>query len=183
MDYNNIRLARLKALERERGLRGYSRLRQAELIALLQNNPPPQAAPRTRPTPAPQIMPPRPNRPPPSPLPQAPRALQPPTVERGPRTRGVQPAEAHSVRFGPDRPRQPELMRRLEGISTPPAPIASRRPPPKRDTEFKQYQLKPKGDLYGTLSDPETLQNCSSSDTGKTWPTSIKLCGLGTRSK
>ena len=33
-------------------------------------------------------------------------------------------------------------MRRLEGISTPPA----RRPPPKRDTEFKPYQLKPKRD-------------------------------------
>ena len=35
-------------------------------------------------------------------------------------------------------------------------------------------------DLYGTLSDPETLQNCALSDTGKTWPISIKLCGLGT---
>ena len=33
-------------------------------------------------------------------------------------------------------------MRRLEGISTKPAP----RPPPKRDTEFKSYQLKPKRD-------------------------------------
>ena len=39
-------------------------------------------------------------------------------------------------------------MRRLEGISTPPAPRPAgprkRRPPPKRDTEFKPYQLKPK---------------------------------------
>ena len=33
-------------------------------------------------------------------------------------------------------------MRRLEGISTPPA----LRPSPKRDTEFKPYQLKPKRD-------------------------------------
>ena len=35
-----MRVAKLKALARERGLRGYSRLRKAELIALLQNNPP-----------------------------------------------------------------------------------------------------------------------------------------------
>ena len=33
-------------------------------------------------------------------------------------------------------------MRRLEGISIPPSP----RPPPKQDTEFKPYQLKPKRD-------------------------------------
>ena len=41
MDYEIMRVTELKALERERGLRGYSRLRKAELIALLQNNPPP----------------------------------------------------------------------------------------------------------------------------------------------
>ena len=35
-----MRVAELKALARERGLRGYSRLRRAELIASLQNNPP-----------------------------------------------------------------------------------------------------------------------------------------------
>ena len=34
MDYNNMRVAELKALARERGLRGYSRMRKAELIAL-----------------------------------------------------------------------------------------------------------------------------------------------------
>ena len=50
-----MRLAELKAIARERGLRGYSRLRKAELIALL------HPAERTRP--------PRPTRPPP-PLPQ-----------------------------------------------------------------------------------------------------------------
>ena len=72
MDYENMRVVDLKVLMRERELRGYSRLRKAELIALLQSNPPP---PRTRP--------PRPTRPPPSPL--------------------------QSVRFRPDRPRQPSL--------------------------------------------------------------------------
>ena len=66
-----MRVAELKAFARERGLRGYSRLRKAELIALLQNNPP---APRTRP--------PRPTRPPPP----------------------------QSVRFRPDRLRQPEML-------------------------------------------------------------------------
>ena len=35
MDCENMRVAELKALARERGLRGYSRLRRTELIALL----------------------------------------------------------------------------------------------------------------------------------------------------
>ena len=87
MEYDNMRVAELKVISRERGLRGYSRLRRAELIASLQNNPPP---------PAPRTRPPRPTRPPP-------------------------PPPSPSVRFRPDRPRQPELMRRLEGIPTPPA--------------------------------------------------------------
>ena len=39
-----MRVAELKAITRERGLRGYSWLRKAELIALLQNNPPPPPA-------------------------------------------------------------------------------------------------------------------------------------------
>ena len=43
MEYDNMRVAELKVISRERGLRGYSRLRRAELIALLQNNPPPPA--------------------------------------------------------------------------------------------------------------------------------------------
>ena len=49
----------LKSLAREHRLRGYSRLRKAELVALLQNNPPP----------APPTRPPRPTRPPPPPPP------------------------------------------------------------------------------------------------------------------
>ena len=36
-----MRVGELKALTRERGLRGYSRMRRAELVALLQDNPPP----------------------------------------------------------------------------------------------------------------------------------------------
>ena len=51
-----MRVPELKALAKERGLKRYSKLRKAELIALLQTPPP---APRTRP--------PRPNRSPPPP--------------------------------------------------------------------------------------------------------------------
>ena len=40
-----MRVAELTSLARERGLKGYSRLRKAELIALLRKNPPLQAAP------------------------------------------------------------------------------------------------------------------------------------------
>ena len=54
-----MRVPELKSLARDRGLRNYSRLRKAELVALLQNNPPP--APRSRPQ--------RPSRPPPPPPP------------------------------------------------------------------------------------------------------------------
>ena len=41
MDYNNMRVAELKSLARERGLRGYSRLRKSGLIDMIRNNPPP----------------------------------------------------------------------------------------------------------------------------------------------
>ena len=54
-----MRMPELKALARDRGLRNYSRIRKAELVALLQNNPPP----------APQTRLPRPTRPPPPPPP------------------------------------------------------------------------------------------------------------------
>ena len=37
-NYETLRMPELKALAREHGLRGYSRLRKADLIALLQNN-------------------------------------------------------------------------------------------------------------------------------------------------
>ena len=37
-NYETLRMPELKALTRERGLRGYSRLRKADLTAFLQNN-------------------------------------------------------------------------------------------------------------------------------------------------
>ena len=37
-NYEALRMPELKALAREHGLRGYSRLRKADLIAFLQNN-------------------------------------------------------------------------------------------------------------------------------------------------
>ena len=55
-----MRMPELKSLARERRLRNYSRMRKAELVALLQNNPPPGQSrasaaptPRTRPSPPP----------------------------------------------------------------------------------------------------------------------------------
>ena len=60
MDYENMRVAELKDLARECGLRGYSRLRKVELIALLREwsvrvpgprpMPPPSPAPHTKPS-------------------------------------------------------------------------------------------------------------------------------------
>ena len=53
-----MRVMELKALARDRGSRNYSRMRKAELVVLLQNNPPPGQSrasaaptPRTRPPP------------------------------------------------------------------------------------------------------------------------------------
>ena len=55
-----MRVPELKALTRDGGLRNYSRMRRAELVALLQNNPPPAQSggpraptPHTRPPPPP----------------------------------------------------------------------------------------------------------------------------------
>ena len=73
-----MRVVNFKALMKERGLRGYSRLNKAELIAFIQNNlqpctktpliPPPRPIPASRPPPpAPHTRPPRPTRPPPQP--------------------------------------------------------------------------------------------------------------------
>ena len=57
MEYENMRVVELRALARDHGLRNYSQMRKAELVALLQNNSPP----------APQTRTPRPTRPSPPP--------------------------------------------------------------------------------------------------------------------
>ena len=41
MEYESMRMSELKSLTREHRLRGYSRMRKTELIALFQNSPPP----------------------------------------------------------------------------------------------------------------------------------------------
>ena len=47
-----MRMPELKSLARDRGLRNYSRMRKAELVALPQNNSPPgQSCASTSPTP------------------------------------------------------------------------------------------------------------------------------------
>ena len=52
MEYENMRILELKSLARECRLRGYSQMRKAELVALLQNSPPPgQSRASTSPTP------------------------------------------------------------------------------------------------------------------------------------
>ena len=62
MEYENMRMPESKSLAREHRLRGYSRMRKAELVALLQNSPPPgqsrantSPTPHTRPPPPPQM--------------------------------------------------------------------------------------------------------------------------------
>ena len=54
-----MRVPELKSLARDRGLRNYSRLLKAELVALLQNNPPPGQS-RTNAAPTPHTRPPPP---------------------------------------------------------------------------------------------------------------------------
>ena len=54
-----MRMPELKSLARDRGLRNYSRMRKAELVGFLQNNPPPgQSCASAAPTP--RIRPPPP---------------------------------------------------------------------------------------------------------------------------
>ena len=63
MEYENMRMPELKSLARDRGLRNYSQMRKAELVALLQNNPPlGQSRASTGPTPCtrPPLPPPPP---------------------------------------------------------------------------------------------------------------------------
>ena len=67
-----MRMPELKFLARERRLRGYSRMSKAELVALLQNSPPPgQSCASTSPTPPTQTLEPIDDRRPRKPSPQA----------------------------------------------------------------------------------------------------------------
>ena len=71
MGYENMRMPELKSLARECRLRGYSRMRKAELVALLQNSPPPgQSHASTSPTPPTQTWEPIDDRRPRKPSPQ-----------------------------------------------------------------------------------------------------------------
>ena len=66
-----MRMPELKSLAREHRLRGYSRMRKAELVALLQNSPPPgQSRTSTSPTPPTQTWEPIGDRRPRKPSPQ-----------------------------------------------------------------------------------------------------------------
>ena len=71
MEYEDTRMPELKSLTREHRLRGYSRLRKAELVALLQNSPPPgQSSASTSRTPPTQTWKPTDDRRPRKPSPQ-----------------------------------------------------------------------------------------------------------------
>ena len=98
----NMRMPELIALTREHRLRGYSRLRKAELIAFLQDN-----SPQEPPITLQRVRPPKPSRPPP-----------PPPVQEPPR---------NGVRFRSDRPRQPELLRQLDQSELPSGPELTKR--------------------------------------------------------
>ena len=100
----NMKVPELKALAKERRLRRYSKLRKAELIALIQEGP--LWDPRTAES--------RPRRD--SPL------SQPPSPQRS--QGGV---NSRGARFRPNRPRQPKLLRQLEERqSNPKVPLTAR---------------------------------------------------------
>ena len=71
MEYENMRVLELKSFARDRGLRNYSRMRKAELVVLLQINPPPgQSCATASPTPSTQTWEPIDDRRPRKPSPQ-----------------------------------------------------------------------------------------------------------------
>ena len=71
MEYKNMRMLELKSLAREHRLRGYSQMRKADLVALLQNSPPPsQSRASTSLTPPSQAWEPMDDRRPRKPSPQ-----------------------------------------------------------------------------------------------------------------
>ena len=104
-NYNALRIPDSRGLSREHGLRGYFRLRKAELIALLRDNlrPTPSPRPRSKPVPVPRPSPkpiPAP-RPPLKPIP-APRPPSKPVLARRP---------SQSVKLQPKCTRPPKPIR------------------------------------------------------------------------
>ena len=67
VNYNGLKMIQLRALVREHGLQGYSRLRKAELIAFLWNNIQPRPMPASPQSVSLQPRPLEPTRPPPPP--------------------------------------------------------------------------------------------------------------------
>ena len=96
---------------------------------------PPSREPRLRPPTIPA------SRPPPATCTMPPRHTRPP------------PPPPQSVRFRPDRPRQPELLRQLEERN--PQPVR----PTSRPTTFKPYQLKPKRGKEPPIEQEESPPN------------------------
>ena len=66
-EYNNMTVTRLRALAKEHGLKGYSRMRKTELITFLRENLQPRPKPTRSPPPPPRPRPPQPTRSPPPP--------------------------------------------------------------------------------------------------------------------
>ena len=133
MDYENMRVVDLKALVKEHGLRGYSRLNKAELIVFIRYN----LQPCTRPPPQMSTWEPTDDRPrtPPS-IP----ALRPPPPRPRPAPRPLPPLRPSPPRPIPA-PRPPPASRTRPPRSTRPPPPPLVRP---RQQELKPYQLKPK---------------------------------------
>ena len=109
-----MKVVNLKALTKEHGLRGYSKLKKAELIIFPQNNLQPTPAPCTKPTAAPHTKhTPAPRTKPipapctkPIPAPST-KPIPAPCTKPIPAPCTKPPQASPSVRFKPDRPRQP----------------------------------------------------------------------------
>ena len=117
-----MRAVDLKALAKQRGLRGHAKLRKAKLITFLRNKLQPTPAPRPPPRPRPR----HPTRPPPPP-PQLVRPRQPPTSEH-PQSVGPKPAPTF----------KPYQLKPKRGKIEPPVEV----PPPSNPKQIKRMKKK-----------------------------------------